>query len=244
MIAAAHSAKVDTLPTVDSTNAEAKRRAQAGTRGPIWVRAESQSAGVGRNGRAWHSPPGNLYTTLLTPFNGALANAALMSFVTCLAVADTLSTFVAPEKVTLKWPNDALLDGKKVAGVLLEAGGVEDARWLAIGVGINLAHKPDDARWPPIALSDLIDPPSPEEALATLARAFDKWQSTFERDGFAPIREAWLARAARLGERIEARLSDVTHIGVFEGLSDDGALILATDTGEMRIAAADIHFPT
>jgi len=244
VIATAHPPTVETLATIDSTNAEAKRRAQAGMRGPIWIRAETQSAGVGRNRRAWHSPLGNLYATLLTPFNGALADAALMSFVACLAVADTLNTSVASEKVSLKWPNDALLDGKKVAGVLLEAGGVENARWLAIGVGINLAHKPDDARWPPIALSDVTLPPSPEIALETLIQSFDKWLSTFERDGFSPIRKAWLSRAARLGQRIEARLPDITHVGVFEGLSNNGALILGTDSGEMRIAAADIYFPT
>lgn len=235
---------VETLAIIDSTNAEARRRAASGSRGPIWLRAEAQSAGAGRSGRAWHSPPGNLYATLLLPWAGEVGTAALMSFVACLAVADTLDRYASQSSVTLKWPNDALLEGKKVAGVLLEAGGSDDTRWLAIGIGINLAHKPDDARWPPIALSDIAAPPEPGDAMATLAQAFDRWHSRFETEGFAPIREAWLARAARLGERIEARLANATHTGLFEGIADDGALLLAADQGDIRIAAADIHFPT
>lgn len=234
--------RVETLATTDSTNAEARRRAQSGQRGPVWLHADTQTAGVGRSGRNWHSPTGNLFATLLMPLAGDLSDAALMSFVACLAVADTLDTYVAPDRVTLKWPNDALLDGKKVAGVLLEAGGEEGARWLAVGIGINLAHKPTEARWPPIALSDVTRAPTPDQALATLAAAFEIWQSRFESSGFAPIRTAWLSRAARLGKRIEARLTNATHSGLFKGIDADGALLLAADDGDKRIAAADIYF--
>lgn len=237
---------------IDSTNAEAKRRAIAGQRGPMWLRADAQTAGVGRGGRDWHSPQGNLYTTFLTPFAGDIGNAALMSFVACLAVAETLDHYLSVgssdfdhvhQRVTLKWPNDALLDGKKVAGVLLEAGGDANARWLAIGIGINLTHKPDAARWPPIALSDVTQAPTAVEAQDVIAACFDRWQSRFEREGFAPVRRAWLDRAARLGERIEARLANATHSGIFQGIAEDGALLLAADHGDMRIAAADIYFP-
>ncbi len=235
---------VETLATIDSTNAEAKRRALSGSRGPLWLRADVQSGGVGRGGREWYSPEGNLYATLLTPFNGEMRDAALVSFVACLAVADTLDTYAPTSDVALKWPNDALLDGKKVAGVLLEAGGEPDTRWLAIGIGINLLHKPSEARWPPIALADLTAPPSPAESLETLARSFDAWMTEFEKFGFSPIREAWLSRAAHLGERIEARLANRTQTGIFQGLGEDGALLLATDQGDIRITAADIYFST
>ena len=235
--------KVETLATTDSTNAEAKRRALAGQRGPLWLRADAQTSGVGRGGREWHSPVGNLFTTLLTPFAGEVRDAALMSFVACLAVSETLDFFVPPDRVTLKWPNDALLDGKKVAGVLLEAGGEANARWLAVGIGINLAHKPEEARWPPIALADVVRAPTAMQAQDVLAARFDHWQARFEADGFAPVRAAWMARAARLGERIEARLANATHSGTFQGIAEDGALLLAADHGDMRIAAADIYFP-
>ena len=270
---------VETLATIDSTNAEAKRRAQSGMRGPVWLRADAQTAGVGRSGREWHSPQGNLFATLLTPWAGKLGDAALMSFVACLAVADALdfiltddATFARNElggsrhsgdsavppprggalrhpserlisqqdRVTLKWPNDALLDGKKVAGVLLEAG----SNWLAIGIGINLAHKPTETRWPAIALADVTSAPTPADVLSIVARAFDNRQRQFETEGFAPIRTAWLARAARLGETIEARLANASHSGIFNGIAEDGALLLGTDTGEKRLAAADIYFPT
>jgi len=250
---------VETLATTDSTNAEAKRRAAVGQRGPLWLRAESQTAGVGRSGRAWHSPGGNLYATLLTPFAGQMRDAALMSFVACLAVADVLDAYLKPteapaspapqneglssDRVALKWPNDALLDGKKIAGVLLEAGGTEDKRWLAVGIGINLAHRPDEARWPPIALADVTEPPTAEHAMSTLAACLELRQAQFQRQGFPPIRAAWLLRAARLGERIEARLANATHSGTFQGLGEDGSLLLAADAGDMRISAADIHFP-
>ncbi len=238
--------KVETLAVIDSTNAEAKRRAAAGQRGPLWLCARTQTSGVGRGGREWHSPEGNLYATLLMPFAGELRDAALMSFVACLAVAETLDHCLAvakpSDRITLKWPNDALLDGKKVAGVLLEAGGAESARWLAVGIGINLVHKPDEARWPPIALADVADPPTPAQALAVLAARFENWQAQFEAGGFAPVRAAWLSRAARLGERIEARLANTAHSGIFQGIAGDGALLLAADQGDMRIAAADIYF--
>jgi len=235
--------QVETLEITDSTNAEAKRRAASGVRGPLWLRADTQSDGVGRSGREWYSPKGNLFTTLLMPINGELRDAALVSFVACLAVADTLDAYAPLSLVSLKWPNDALLDGKKVAGVLLEAGGELDKRWLAVGIGINLVHKPSEARWPPIALAEVSSPPSPDEALETLAQSFDAWQTQFETSGFLPIRDAWLSRAAHIREPIEARLADVTHTGVFQGIAEDGALLLAKDDGTIRITAADIYFP-
>jgi len=234
---------VETFPTIDSTNNEAKRRAVSGQRGPVWLLADSQSNGMGRGGREWYSPKGNLYTTYLLPFLGELRNAALMSFVACLAVAETLETYAPASRVSLKWPNDALLDGKKVAGVLLEAGGEPGKHWLAVGIGINLVHKPTEARWPPAALADVVTPPSPDIALQTLIQSFDTWHAKFEVLGFPAIQNAWLSRAAHIGELIEARLTNETLSGVFQGIGDDGTLLLATDNGDIRISAADIYFP-
>lgn len=234
---------VETFATIDSTNAEAKRRALSGYRGPMWLKADDQTKGVGRSGREWHSPTGNLFATLLMPFCGELRHAALVSFVACLAVADTLDAYAPESNVSLKWPNDALLDGKKIAGVLLEAGGEEGKRWLAVGIGINLTEKPNEFRWPPTALADVISsPPSPDAALETLSRKFDYWLRLFENEGFHPVREAWLARAAHVGEQIEARLANETHIGIFQGLGGDGSLLLAVDGTDVRITAADIYF--
>ena len=245
MISVASLPPVETFATIDSTNAEAKRQALSGQRGPVWLRADAQTNGVGRSGREWYSPTGNLFATLLMPFAGELRHAALVSFVACLAVADTLDAYAPASSVSLKWPNDALLDGKKVAGVLLEAGGEAGRHWLAVGIGINLTEKPAEYRWPPIALADVVSPPpSPSAALNALSRSFDHWRKRFESSGFSPVREAWLARAAHLGERIEARLTNATHTGIFQGLGEDGSLILSTTDGDIRVTAADIHFPT
>lgn len=230
------------LGAIDSTNAEAKRRAETGEFGPLWLCADSQSHGRGRSGRRWDSPQGNLYATHLRPFEAPPKDAALMTFVACLAVADLLDALTgAQSRTTLKWPNDALLDGRKVAGILLESG----VGWLATGIGINLAHYPGDARWPAISIAEATGRPAPAmtAAAAMLAETFSQREATFLEEGFAPIRRGWLARAAHLGDPIEVRLPNESLTGTFEDLGEDGALILGTPGGRRSIAAADIHFP-
>lgn len=162
----------------------------------------------------------------------------------CLAVADTLDTLTQqPARVSLKWPNDALLDSCKVAGVLLETGGVDTKRWLTVGIGINLAHSPETERWPTISVAKVVDKaPTPEAVLPMLRDSFAARETEFQRYGFAAIRTAWLARAARIGDKIEARLPNETCAGIFETVDSDGALMLRTSEGIRRIMAADIHF--
>lgn len=237
---------VHSLGEIDSTSREAARRAAAGEFGPVWLHSDTQTAGRGRSDRVWDSARGNLFATLLMPFEGAVGTAALRSFTACLAVARTLDALIgAPERVTLKWPNDALLDGRKVAGVLLEAGEVKRQRWLSIGIGVNLAHAPETARWPTVCVADVTDAPAPEPlaALALLSDALAEEERHLREGGFALTRERWIARAARLGEQIEARLPLETLAGRFDGIAGDGALLLGMADGQRRIAAADIHFP-
>lgn len=235
----------DALGAVDSTSREAARRAGQGDFGPVWLWADTQTAGRGRSGREWESPPGNLYATLLMPVGPDPAAAALRSFVACLAVADTLDALVGnPARISLKWPNDALLDGCKIAGVLLESGVVSGARWLSVGIGINLAHAPAEARWPAISIAQAVPGAAPgvEGTLALLRDAFARRDALFQAEGFAAIQSQWLKRAARLGQEIEARLPRETITGIFETLDDDGALLLQAPHGPRRITAADIHF--
>ena len=237
---------VEQFDTIDSTSVEAARRAASGTRGPLWLRADAQTSGRGRAGRDWTSPSGNLHATLLIPVEDDPGAAALRSFVACLAVADTLDTLVAaPDRVRLKWPNDALLDGRKVAGVLLESGVNPAGRWLSVGIGMNLVHAPETARWPTTSIATATGDaaPSPEATLAILAAAFEERERDFTTKGFDTIRTAWLLRAARLGEEVEARLPQETVTGIFETLDAGGAMLLQTSTGPRRISAADIHFP-
>lgn len=236
---------VEIFEALDSTNEEAKRRAQGGETGPVWIVARTQSAGRGRRGRAWTSRPGNLFTTGLFSLDVDPARAAQLSFAAALAVGDVCASVIDPARVTLKWPNDVLVGGRKVAGILLESGAhPAGGLWLAVGIGVNLAHHPDDSERPATDLAAEGGVLSVEDAAERLATRFDHWRARWATEGFAPIREAWLARAHGLGERCVARLSDETVEGVFADLAPDGALRLDLKDGQRRlISAGDVFFP-
>ncbi|MGI8839432.1 MAG: biotin--[acetyl-CoA-carboxylase] ligase [Caulobacteraceae bacterium] len=231
---------------LDSTNAEARRRAEAGGAGPLWIVAARQSAGRGRRGRAWETGEGNLAATYLFTTQRLAAEAAQVSFVAALAVADLASAFVPAALVSLKWPNDPLIDGKKVGGILVESGqGAEGRLWVAVGVGINLATRPNAPDRPATTFAEYMraPPPAPLDALTILAAAFAGWRDLWERAGFAPIAEAWTLRAHGLGRPCTARLASETIHGVAEGLDGDGALRLRTAAGAVRrITAGDVFF--
>ena len=225
--------------TLDSTNEEARRLAMADERAPLWIVAREQSLGRGRRGRAWVSGAGNLFATLLT--RAAPATAAQLGFAAGLAAAEAISACAPASQVTLKWPNDVLLEGRKAAGILLEAMG-EDA--LAIGIGINLAHHPSDTEFPATAIAAITgSAPDPDVTLLRLASGMAAWYEIWREQGFAPLRTAWLARAAGLGRPIRTRLAESEMHGVFEDLDDDGALLLRAPSGELtRITAGDVFF--
>jgi BirA family biotin operon repressor/biotin-[acetyl-CoA-carboxylase] ligase len=230
---------------LDSTNEEARRLAEAGEAGPLWISAREQSAGRGRRGREWVSQAGNLFATLLLRPQRPPDQCAQLSFVAALAVGDVVAGLAPSARVALKWPNDVLLDGKKVAGMLLESSGAK-ARvdWLAVGIGINLANFPDGVEFPATSLAAVTGrAPDADEALSRLAGRWDAWYETWMNSGFQPIRDGWLARASGLGERVNARLANREVQGVFEGLADDGALILRETGGKQtRIAAGEVFF--
>lgn len=237
------------LQTVDSTNAHALRQAET-MPAPFWVMAREQTGGRGRRGRPWVSPPGNLYATcLMRPVEPADV-VALRSFAAALALHDACSALSGrPEALTLKWPNDVLLNGGKLAGILLEAQGTGGAvGQLVIGIGVNLASAPPAGGIEPGALRPVsllgetgIAVP-PEDFLDLLAPALARWEATFVAQGFAPLRSAWLARAARLGQAMRARTGQAEHIGIFETVDAQGALVLRTETGPLAIAAAEVFF--
>ena len=228
------------LDEIDSTNAEARRRAGAGEKGPLWIAARRQSAGRGRRGRSWETPQGNLAATLLLSPQKPAAACAQLSFVAALAVCDMLAGFAPAADFALKWPNDVLAGGRKIAGILLES----ENGWLAAGIGVNLAAFPADTEFPATSLAALgILPPAPKDALLDLAASFAKWYEAWRAQGFAPVREAWLARAAGLGTRIRARLAKEELTGVFQGIDETGALLLGLDGGGTRVlAAGDVYF--
>jgi BirA family transcriptional regulator, biotin operon repressor / biotin---[acetyl-CoA-carboxylase] ligase len=143
---------------LDSTNAEAMRRASAGERGPLWIVAARQSAGRGRHGRTWESDPGNLYATLLLSLPVPADIAAQTSFVAALGGPSTPLPPCSrtPSKLALKWPNDVLLDGRQVSGILIETVAQDgtDGTTVAIGIGINLVHAPDHTRYGATSLAE------------------------------------------------------------------------------------------
>lgn len=237
---------------IDSTNAEALRALRAGVAGPLWFVAESQIAGRGRRGRSWVSEPGNLFATLLLTDPLPQAKAPQLSLVAAVALHDAVAQAqpaLAP-RARLKWPNDLLIDGAKAAGILLEAGQGPDRAGIAIGLGVNCAHHPALAGRVTADLGAAGSIVTPAALFAALARAMDRRLADWrEGEGFATIREAWLAAAAHRGETVLARigLSDNAApneiSGVFEDLDAEGCLILRKDDGtRARITAADI-FP-
>lgn len=233
-------------PSLDSTNEEARRLAAAGELAPLWIRAEVQTAGRGRRGRAWEAPSGNLAATLLLRPQRPAAECAQLSFVAAIAAAETVAQFAPHAEVRVKWPNDVLADGRKLVGILLESasGGGAVPEWLAVGIGINLAQFPEGMETPATSIAALGETvPDPRDALLCLAAGFAKWYEVWRAQGFLPIRDAWLARAAHLGGRIRARLANEETSGVFEGIDETGALILREAGGKLRlIAAGEIFF--
>jgi BirA family biotin operon repressor/biotin-[acetyl-CoA-carboxylase] ligase len=226
---------------IDSTNEEARRLAAAGVPVPVWIRADRQTAGRGRRGRAWETDTGNLAATLLLRPEKPARECAQLSFTTAIAVAETVARFAPQADIKVKWPNDVLADSGKIAGILLESasGAGASASWLAIGIGINLAAHPEGMETPATSIKALTgSAPTPSEVLAHLAGAFAKWYEVWRAQGFSPIRDAWLVRAARLGTRIRARLTSEETSGVFEGIDETGALILRESAGRVRIIAA------
>jgi BirA family transcriptional regulator, biotin operon repressor / biotin---[acetyl-CoA-carboxylase] ligase len=231
---------------IDSTNAEAARRAAAGDVGPLWIRATEQSAGRGRRGRSWTSDPGNLFITYLGAMARPPAEIALLSFAAALAVADVADHVIGRPTALLKWPNDVMIVGRKVAGILLESGAASDGRtWVAVGIGINVASAPSDVNQPIVALSAVTGAKAITlDALeALLRRRLAFWAGCLERDGFVQLREAWLARAHGLGGLVVARLGQEEVTGVLRGISADGAMELdVPDKGTRLISAGEVFF--
>ena len=241
--------EVKTFDTIDSTNAEARRLVGENVTKPTWILSATQTAGRGRQNRPWISDAGNLFCTLLIQPDCTLRDAGQLSFVACLAVADVLWQYGPKTGISLKWPNDVLLDERKVAGILLETCKTESGRVdaLAIGIGINLVHHPQDTDFPSTSLAACrgAKVPAPETALQDLDRCFAVWYDTWRELGFAPVRNAWLKRAAGLDKLVTARLAQETLSGRFETLAPSGELVLRLPDGETRnIAAADIFFET
>ena len=231
---------------LDSTNAEAARIAEHLHR-PTWIMARHQTNARGRRGRPWTHPPGNFAAPLvLKPLGGPQA-ASLRSFLAANALYETLSHWCDRSALSLKWPNDVLLNGGKVAGILLESAGTGGAtEWLSVGIGVNLLHTPHGVRdpsFPPVCVrTETGETVEPDDFLRVLADNYATEEMILDRLGFQPIRRRWLERAARLGEIITARTPREEVTGRFETVDEMGQLVLKTLKGRVKIPAADVFF--
>jgi BirA family biotin operon repressor/biotin-[acetyl-CoA-carboxylase] ligase len=244
--------------TIGSTSSEALARARAGDAGKLWIVARAQTAGHGRRGRGWETPRGNLAASLLMPVMGQ-AEPATLGFAAGLALDDAIRA-VAPEigvkvalddaaaardRIRLKWPNDVLVDGAKVAGILLEAassGGGASA--VVIGIGVNVAAAPRDVPYPATSLAVCGSTVAAEALFAALAEAWvaqaELWASA---RGFAALRDRWLARAAGLGNPIAVNMGGTVFRGTFETIDETGRLVVRGAEGVAHvISAGDVHF--
>lgn len=221
-----------------STNADMVQLARSGLGEGVWLRAERQTAGRGRQGRPWVSPAGNLSASTLVRLRPTDPAAATLGLVGGVALDEAVRVYLREGGLALKWPNDLLLNGAKLSGVLLER--VDDA--VVVGVGANLAHHPDLPDRPTTSLAAAGVEVAPSDFAETLAEAFARWVSTWRGQGVAPVRARWLERAHPIGTALSARLPDESAIqGLFAGLDGDGALSLRLADGSARVIhAADI----
>lgn len=235
------------LDRVDSTSAEAARRAAAGAPSGTFVVGGEQTAGRGRRGRSWHSPPGNFYGSLLLRPACRPADAAQLGFVAGVALAETLAAWVpGSQAVQCKWPNDILVAGRKIAGLLLEGStagnGVLD--WVIVGMGVNLRWCPADADGQFPATTLTAEAPAVDvdasTFLAQLSPVFAAWLDRWDRAGFSPVRTAWLNRAYRLGAGIRVLVENETLEGRFTGIDDTGAMLLDASHGIRVVTVGDV----
>jgi BirA family biotin operon repressor/biotin-[acetyl-CoA-carboxylase] ligase len=233
--------------TIDSTNDEARRLTEGGETGPLWVRSLEQTKGRGRRGRTWLGEPGNLFTTGLFTLTCGPAEAANLSFIAALGVAEAVDPHVTDGLVSLKWPNDVLIAGKKTSGILLESWQGPYGFHVAVGIGVNVRTRPNNMDQPITCVADHVryghPPVSAEILFEALRERFQKWFNLWAQAGFAAIAETWLMRASGVGEPIIVRLPHETLEGRFYGLARNGALQLKQADGTIvEVTAGDVFF--
>jgi BirA family biotin operon repressor/biotin-[acetyl-CoA-carboxylase] ligase len=240
--------RLDARVTVGSTNEEAKRLALEGAPEFTAVWALEQTSGRGRRGRSWTSPRGNLYFSVVLKPEVPPSEAAQIGFVASVALADTLREIVAPSaSISLKWPNDVLVNRRKVSGILPEIVGTRatgHVEALVLGMGINVANHPEQTTWPATNLDGVGARVELEQVLERVSAALDRWIRVWRTEGFAPVRQRWKEQALPVGEAVELRLDGRVLGGRYLGIDADGALVLGSPDGTRQlIRAGEVFFP-
>jgi BirA family transcriptional regulator, biotin operon repressor / biotin---[acetyl-CoA-carboxylase] ligase len=235
------SARCFHLTTVDSTNLYTRQRFDAGEDLPFWIRSDEQTAGRGRSGRNWVSVPGNLYASFAFEPGCETAQLSQVALVISIAMFETVCKWTPGEEVRLKWPNDCLVNGAKISGILIETLRLA-APVLVIGCGINIVSKPTNVDYPTTALHDFDPDVTVGSVFEHLGENLDVWLAIWNRGAaFAEIRNEWLGRAKCLGEKLSVRDGKMRSEGVCIGLNSDGALLLEKTDGTLsRIYAGDV----
>jgi BirA family biotin operon repressor/biotin-[acetyl-CoA-carboxylase] ligase len=238
--------------SIGSTNTEAMALGRGGEASRLWVVTERQTAGRGRRGSAWASPPGNLAASLLLTGAWDAPAAATLGFAAGLALRDALRALCPGAAFALKWPNDLLADGAKFAGILLETETAArdhrteagDHRIVAVGIGVNVAVSPEGLPYPATSLAELGHAVTAAEVFAVLSESWVTFESLWDEGrGMAALRERWLTAAAGVGEEIAVRFGASTLHGTFETIDDAGQLVLRLPGGAVRtVAAGEVHF--
>ncbi len=235
------------LDSVDSTNDEAKRRAEGGAPDNTVIWARQQTVGRGRRGRSWESPLGNLYCSLLLRPKHSYDVVMQLGFVAALALQECLAARApAGVPVACKWPNDLLIGGQKCAGILMEtagAGGKLGPDWTVLGFGLNVMRHPARSEFPATSLHKSgFAAVQLDELLVEILSRFDVWRGRWQGLGFSAVRDAWMAVAFGRGEAVTVRLHDETLHGTFADMDRDGALLVDVAAGQRRITAGDVFY--
>lgn len=236
--------RVEVVGSVESTQNVAHNKAIGGEEEGYVFQALQQSNGRGRHGNKWIAPMGNLYFSAVLRPKSSLNESGQLSFVVAVALSKTLDNYIDATKhqKTLKWPNDILVDGLKISGILLESnlkadGGVDS---IVLGVGVNIFKAPELA----VSLQDVANKPVyinvfRDEFLENLSEIYELWN----KKGFAPIRKEWLKQAHGLNEKMSVRLPNEIFKGEFNGVNDNGALLVLLEDGSQRVVqAGEVHF--
>jgi BirA family biotin operon repressor/biotin-[acetyl-CoA-carboxylase] ligase len=227
---------IHTVAETGSTNDDLASLAREGAPEGVWIRAGRQSGGRGRQGREWHSPPGNLYASTLVRLRPGDPPAPTLALVAAVALHEVASAFaVAGVMIEIKWPNDLLVAGAKLSGILLER--IDDS--IVLGFGVNLSDHPDEIARPAINMGMLGGAPDPARFLEALAASFARWVERWREGGLEPIRERWLAAAHPLGTALSTHTASGAWVeGLFDGLDESGALRLRLPDGSAQVIHA------